>query len=376
MEFTTLCKLASSVATKKNTLLTMFPLLYAAVDARQEGARVTCPPSTTLSDLGALLLTLTDDTLATTLKFLAELLPALASWGFPFKELGTNLDHELAMRVRLGHLGPIVLDPIETCFNIMPVAAFAIHAVLALCTARSSPALRDLYTYIDRLKLFSGSTHQVFQAFNAFNLKMSAVARAGSRVNHTRIVLGWCKALSALLKADPVVPLERMNDCLLPVGTLARLEITCHGARDETELSFLSFAKKFVLACSSLDPEAPTDPSRTAALVECLYHFRSANTDLARATGGDGATGHLFSLDGGRCDGGGRCSCGRYVPATSGFCLCGQLTADAWLCTCPSPRIYHPSVPACNSCKSPPTGRAPTAEQLAANIARVRALMN
>ena len=93
------------------------------------------------------------------------------------------------MRVRLGHLGPIVLDPIETCFNIMPVAAFAIHAVLALCTARSSPALRDLYTYIDRLKLFSGSTHQVFQAFNAFNLKMSAVARAGSVVDAVAVAV-------------------------------------------------------------------------------------------------------------------------------------------------------------------------------------------
>ena len=55
--------------------------------------------------------------------------------------------------------------------------------------------------------------------------------------------------------------------------------------------------------------------------------------------------------------------------------MCGKLIAGAWSCTCRAPRIYHPSAPACSFCTSPPTGRAPTAEELAANIARVRAFV-
>ena len=69
----------------------------------------------------------------------------------------------------------------------------------------------------------------------------------------------------------------------------------------------------------------------------------------------------------------GRCTCGRRVPMRSGFCMCGKLIASAWSCTCRAPRIYHPPAPACSFCTSPPTGRAPTAEELAANMARVRA---
>jgi len=60
----------------------------------------------------------------------------------------------------------------------------------------------------------------------------------------------------------------------------------------------------------------------------------------------------------------GRCTCGRRVPMRSGFCMCGKLIASAWSCTCRAPRIYHPPAPACSFCMSPPTGRAPTAEEL------------
>ena len=62
-------------------------------------------------------------------------------------------------------------------------------------------------------------------------------------------------------------------------------------------MSFLVFAKKFVLACSSLDLDAPTDPAMTAALIGSLYHFRTANSELEMATGGGGVLGGLFSLD-------------------------------------------------------------------------------
>ena len=93
-------------------------------------------------------------------------------------------------------------------------------------------------------------------------------------------------------------------------------------------MSFLAFAKKFVLACSSLDPEAPTDPDMTAALIESPHHFRTANSELEMATGGGGVLGGLFSLDDGdlRVDGG-WCTCGRRVPARSRFCMCGKLIA-------------------------------------------------
>jgi len=89
-----------------------------------------------------------------TLRFVEELGPALASWGERFLVLSENLDHELAICVRLGLLGPIVLNPLKYSFEIMPLAALALHATLALCTAHSSPELQDLYTYLSRL-----STH-------------------------------------------------------------------------------------------------------------------------------------------------------------------------------------------------------------------------
>jgi len=149
----------------------------------------------------------------------------------------------------------------------MPVAAFALHAIFALCTVHSSPALWGLYTYLNRLKLLSGSRHQVFTAFSAHNIKVAAVARAGSRVNSTYIALAWRKALSALIKADPPVFLGGMNDCPLSGTTLARLRTMTPA---ETERSFLAFTKKLVLACSSLDPEASTDPDMTAGLIESL----------------------------------------------------------------------------------------------------------
>jgi len=154
--------------------------------------------------------------LTTSLRLVEELGPALASWGERFLVLSENLDHELAIRVRLGLLGPIVLDPLEYSSKIVPVAAFALHAVLALCTAHSSPALQDLYTYLDCLKLLSGSKHQVFTAFSACNIEMAAAARAGSRVNYTRIVLALRKALSALIKADPPVFLGAWTTALFP----------------------------------------------------------------------------------------------------------------------------------------------------------------
>jgi len=117
---------------------------------------------------------------------------------------------------------------------------------------------------------------------------MAAVTRAGSRVNHTRIVLVWRKAFSALTMVVPPVFLGGMNDCPLSGTTLACLRIT---APAETEVSFLAFAKKFVLACSSLDPEAPTDPDMTAALIESIHHFRTAHSELEMATGGGGVLG-------------------------------------------------------------------------------------
>ena len=141
-------------------------------------------------------------------------------------------------------------------------------------------------------------------------------------------------------------------------------------------MSFLAFAKKFVLACSSLDPEVPTDPDMIAALTESLHRFRTADSELEMATGGAGFPGGLFSLDGGDLRvADDRCTCGRRVPARSGFCMCGKLVAGAWSCTCRAPRIYHPSAPACSFCTSPPTGRAPKAEELAANMARVRSVV-
>ena len=110
---------------------------------------MTPPPHATLSDLGPFLLTLTNAMLTTTLRLVEELGPALASWSKRFLVLSENLGHELTIRVRLGLLGPIVLDPIVNSLKIMPVAALALHAILALCTAHSSPELQDLYTYLN-----------------------------------------------------------------------------------------------------------------------------------------------------------------------------------------------------------------------------------
>ena len=47
------------------------------------------------------------------------------------------------------------------------------------------------------------------------------------------------------------------------------------------------------------------------------------------ATGGGGVLGGLFSLGGGdlRVDDG-RCTCGRRVPARSGFCSCRGITQE------------------------------------------------
>jgi len=120
---------------------------------------------------------------------------------------------------------------------------------------------------------------------------MAAVARAGSRVKRTRIILAWRKAFIALIKADPPVFLGGMKDFLLSGTTLAHLRTT---APTETDMSFLAFAKKFVLACSSLDPEAPTDPDMTAALIESIHHFRTANSELEMATGGGGVLGGFY----------------------------------------------------------------------------------
>ena len=167
---------------------------------------------------------------------------------------------------------------------------------------------------------------------------MAAVARAGSRVNHTRIILAWRKAFSAPITADPPVFLGGMNDCLLSGTALAHLITT---APTDTEMPFLAFAKKFLLACSSLYPDAPTDPDMTVALIESLHHFRTANSELEMALGGGGVLGGLFSLDGcGLRVDDGRCTCGSRVPAMSGFCMCGKLIAGAWSCTCRAPRIY------------------------------------
>ena len=155
VEFAALVKAASSVEAKHKELHDRFPLVHEAIAERHVAPSVTPPPRATLSDLGPFLLTLTDGMLTTTLRFVEELGPALASWGERSLVLSENFDHELAIRVRLGLLGPIVLDPLEYSFEIMPVAALALHAILALCTVYSSPELQDLYTYLNRLKLQS-----------------------------------------------------------------------------------------------------------------------------------------------------------------------------------------------------------------------------
>ena len=158
VEFAALVKVASSVEAKRKELHDRFPLVHEAIAERHVAPSTTAPPRATFSDLGPFLLTLTDGMLTTTLRFVEELGPALASWGERSLVLSENLDHKLAIRVRLGLLGPIVLDPLEYFFKIMPAAALALHAILALCNVYSSPALRDLYTYLDLLKLLSGQS--------------------------------------------------------------------------------------------------------------------------------------------------------------------------------------------------------------------------
>jgi len=382
VEFSALATKASAVSATVRALQLRFPLVHQEFYKELfDGTE----HASDLTDLEPVLLALLSSHLDTQAVHVESLLTAMSANPL-LASVAADADSVMAWELRLGRLGTPDPDPLEVRLKVVPVLQLFARVILNLATPGEAPEVAKLHAYLASKKTFTlvlRGQECLLETYGTYRELSQRVEQAGGQPSRTRVFRAWARALAAVMQ--PGVCLARIPDCVHPPSDLEALGLP--STDSPSHLSFLRFAQLAVLAAGGLGPDATAPPALHNALLACIYRYQAAASVLvaaAAAADGGGGGGQLNALQAADDDDGphddiliahSRCTaCNSHIPAISGVChVCSRLLyRNAWLCRCPSPRIYAPTTATCRWCSSSDDGRRPTEADLAACVARIR----